>query len=347
MEKYVARRLLKSIRRKSRNIRQVLVIGAGKTGERFAQIVKSNPSFGYKVIGFLDDKHNDSLNGQYLGTTDDLLDVLRTRSVHDVVIALPNSAHRKIASIVNLCKNSTVRVRIVPDLKGLGFGSYEMATFGNLPIISYRRNGANETHWRVLKRLFDLTVTLTAFILIFSWLWPALILFQKLLNKGPILYPAKRWGRNGSEFTCYKFRTMVPDSRNVDDSGVHQFTQRGDRRVTRFGAFLRRTNLDELPQFINVLKGDMSLVGPRPHDSAENAKLKDLVESYMWRHVVKPGITGWAQVNGLRGGTDNIDLMKRRTLFDIWYIENWSFWLDVQIILKTLWLVLKGDPQAY
>ena len=347
LEKYFTRRFLKSIRRRKKNLRNVLVIGAGKIGIHFAETVLKNPSFGYNVIGFLDDREVESLNGKYLGPTRDLVSVMQSRRVDDVVVALPNRAHRKIEDIVNLCKNSTSRVRIIPDLKGLGLGSYELTTFGNLPIVSYRQNSVNETHWRAVKRLFDITFSIFAFVFLLSWLWPLVFILQKLFNKGPIFYCARRWGRHGNEFICYKFRSMVPESLNVDCNGNHQFTKKGDQRVTKFGSFLRTSNLDELPQFINVLRGEMSVVGPRPHDSAENAKLKELVDSYMWRHMVKPGITGWAQVNGLRGGTDDIELMKRRTMYDIWYIENWSFWLDIQIILKTIWLMIKGDPQAY
>lgn len=347
IEKYAARKLLKSIRRRHKNLRNIVIVGAGRTGIEFAESVQRNPSFGYNLVGFLDDSRKDYLNGKYLGATDELEAVILARKINDVVVALPNQAHRKIESIVKLCMNSTARVRIIPDLRGLGLGSYELTTFGNLPIISFRRNSVNETHWRLAKRLFDILVSSLAFVLIFSWLWPILLVCQKLFNKGPVFYRARRWGRDGREFYCYKFRSMVPNSENIDCNGSHQFTKRNDSRVTRFGSFLRRTNLDELPQFINVLKGEMSIVGPRPHDSSENAKLKEVVDSYMWRHVVKPGITGWAQVNGLRGGTDNLELMKRRTICDIWYIENWSLWLDIQIIIKTMWQTLKGDPHAY
>jgi putative colanic acid biosynthesis UDP-glucose lipid carrier transferase len=140
---------------------------------------------------------------------------------------------------------------------------------------------------------------------------------------------------------------MIPESRNITRSGKYRHTDKEDPRITRFGNFLRKTNLDELPQFINVLRGEMSVVGPRPHDSRENIEIRNKIDSYMWRHIGKPGVTGWAQVNGFRGGTDDIALMRKRTEYDIWYIENWSFWLDVQIIIMTVWKMIKGDPNAY
>jgi putative colanic acid biosynthesis UDP-glucose lipid carrier transferase len=314
---------------------------------QFAQTVLDNPQYGYRVLGFLDDSHKDWLNGSYLGSIADLESILKTRRVDDVLIALPNSAHRKIESVVNACKNSTVRVRVVPDMKGLGLGSYDLTTFGGLPIFSFRKNNLNEAHLRMFKRTFDILFSLLVLALVYWWLWPLVILLQKIMDPGPLYYKAKRWGREGREFTCYKFRSMLPNSQNVDLNGNHLHTTTEDPRVTKLGRFLRKLNLDELPQFINVLKGEMSVVGPRPHDAAENIVLREKIRDYMPRHLVKPGVTGWAQVNGLRGGTDDIELMKKRTIYDIWYIENWSMWLDLQIILKTIWLAIKGDPNAY
>ena len=174
-----------------------------------------------------------------------------------------------------------------------------------------------------------------------------MFVLQKLLNPGPIFYKAIRWGEGGKQFYCYKFRSMIPESKNVTKDGNHNFTKKDDPRITPFGRFMRKTNLDELPQFINVLKGDMSVVGPRPHDEKENLQLLEKIELYNQRHTVKPGITGWAQVNGDRGGTSDISLMEKRTAYDLWYIENWSMWLDMQIILMTIFKTVWGDKNAY
>ena len=200
---------------------------------------------------------------------------------------------------------------------------------------------------RRLKRAFDLLAALLAFLLVFSWLWPLLALLIKLTSPGPVFFKQERWGENGRPILCWKFRTMVRESRDVDQNGRYQQARRDDPRVTPFGGFLRRSNLDELPQFLNVLRGEMSLVGPRPHPTPMNLEAKDSVRGYSLRHLVKPGITGWAQVKGFRGETRDPRALARRVEADIWYIENWSFRLDLKILLLSAWAMLKGDPNAY
>ncbi|HNB57005.1 MAG TPA: sugar transferase, partial [bacterium] len=162
-----------------------------------------------------------------------------------------------------------------------------------------------------------------------------------------VFFKQERWGRQNKKIICYKFRTMISQSRDVDDSGKYQQATQDDPRITPLGRFLRKTNLDELPQFWNVLMGQMSVVGPRPHPTPLNMESKEVIENYMLRHLVKPGITGWAQVNGYRGETRDPELMQKRVNHDIWYIENWSFWLDIQIIFLTVWQMIKYDTKGY
>jgi putative colanic acid biosynthesis UDP-glucose lipid carrier transferase len=185
------------------------------------------------------------------------------------------------------------------------------------------------------------------FIGVFSWLWPLLALLIKISSPGPVFFKQERWGKKNARIICYKFRSMVKESRDVDENGHYQQATRNDRRITRLGGFLRRSNLDELPQFINVLKGEMSVVGPRPHPTPMNLEIKDSIHNYQLRHLVRPGITGWAQVSGFRGETSDPDLLRKRVEYDIWYIENWSILLDIKIVLISIWLMLKGDPRAY
>jgi putative colanic acid biosynthesis UDP-glucose lipid carrier transferase len=200
---------------------------------------------------------------------------------------------------------------------------------------------------RFLKKCFDLSIATLLFIFFFSWLWPLLALLIKISSPGPVFFKQERWGIKNKRFLCYKFRSMVRESRDIDENGRYQQTRRNDWRVTPLGRFLRRSNLDELAQFINVLKGEMSVVGPRPHPTPMNLEIKDSIPNYQLRHLIKPGITGWAQVNGLRGETDSLDLLRRRVEADIWYIENWSIWLDIKIVGLSIWLMLTGDPRAY
>lgn len=347
LEKYAFRSILEILRKRGRNLRSVLIIGAGNIGRQFYDSIKGNPHFGYKLLGFLDDEKKPYLNGQYLGPISRLEDIYQKHSIDDIIIALPNSATEKIDGVIKICEGYTSRIKIIPDYFKYVSNKYDVSMFGKFPVVSMREDNINQIHWRLAKRFIDFSATVAAFVLFFSWLWPVIIILQKLLNPGPVFYKAVRWGRNGQEFTCYKFRSMVPESQNVNGNGEHNHTTKSDVRITKFGRFLRRSNLDELPQFWNVLKGEMSLVGPRPHDVQENIEIKDKIRSYMWRHIAKPGITGWAQIHGLRGGTSDIELMRKRTEYDIWYIENWSVWLDIQILTLTVWRTLKGDPSAY
>ena len=345
--KYLLRRLLIFMRRKGKNSRSLLIIGAGEVGRNFYQAAIDNPHFGYHVIGFLDDETKPFLNGQYLGGIENLNKILNSQRVDDVIVALPNYAHDKVEEVVMTCENHTTRVRIIPDYFKFVSSKYNVSMFGRFPIISVREDRISELHWRLLKRTFDFMFASLLYLFIFSWFFPIIIVLQKILNPGPIFYKAKRWGRNNKEFVCYKYRSMLSQADNVDEHGNHIHTKKNDSRLTKFGGFLRKTNIDELPQFWNVLKGDMSIVGPRPHDVEENLLLKNQINAYMYRHIIKPGITGWAQVNGYRGGTNKLELMKKRTEYDLWYIENWTFWLDMQIILQTIWNMIKGDKNAY
>jgi putative colanic acid biosynthesis UDP-glucose lipid carrier transferase len=189
--------------------------------------------------------------------------------------------------------------------------------------------------------------SLSLILFVFSWLFPIIAIIIKLGSKGPVFFKQERWGLNNKPITCYKFRSMVAASRDVDENGNYVQASKNDPRITKIGAFLRKSNLDELPQFFNVLFGSMSVVGPRPHPVPLNLQSKGCVDNYMKRLWVKPGITGWAQVNGYRGETRNPYLMQKRVELDMWYIENWKFSLDLQIILQTLVNMVKGEKNAF
>ena len=295
----------------------------------------------------MDDQQKSFLNGKYLGKLSDLDFVLDNQRVDDVIIALPNYATEKLEEVISTCEKHTTRVKIIPDYFKFTSYKYSITMFDRFPIISVRNDKINEFHCRLIKRAFDTTFSLLLFIFVFSWLWPIIAIIIKLTSPGPVFYIQERWGRNNVKIRAYKFRSMVASSCEVDKNGKFQQTKKNDPRVTGIGKILRKTNLDELPQFWNVLKGEMSVVGPRPHPTPLNIESKDKVHLYMLRHLVKPGITGWAQVNGFRGETEDIVKMQKRIDHDIWYIENWSFSLDIQIILLTVWRMFKGDPHAY
>jgi putative colanic acid biosysnthesis UDP-glucose lipid carrier transferase len=200
--------------------------------------------------------------------------------------------------------------------------------------------------WRRWKRAFDIIGSMFLLGTVLWWLIPMIIVLQKLLNPGPLFFKTCRSGCDGREFVCYKFRSMVAEAEKVkwrEHQATNGFT---DNRITQFGQFLRNRHFDELPQFFNVMKGETSIVGPRPHDIRENTELLKHIPTYHRRQRIRPGLTGWAQVNGYRGTTTDIDQMRIRTEYDLWYIGNWSFVLDLKIILRTAWIIAKGDPQA-
>ncbi len=341
------RMVLIRIRKKGRNLRSMLIVGAGEVGNAFYKTIISYPQMGYFVIGFLDDQDKSGLGKDYLGTIDNLENVLQNEVVDEVVITLPNDALDRIDQVISCCEKFPTNVRIIPDYFRFFAPRFNVSIVGNFPIISIRANPLEEMHLRLLKRAFDFVISTLCFVLIFFWLWPILAISVKLSSPGPVFFKQERWGRKNKKIICYKFRSMVKDSKDVDENGKYMQASKDDSRVTPIGRFLRKTNLDELPQFLNVLKGEMSVVGPRPHPTPLNLESKNNIHHYMLRHLVKPGITGWAQVNGYRGETSGPHSMQKRVEHDIWYIENWSIWLDIQIILMTIWKMFAGNPEAY
>jgi putative colanic acid biosynthesis UDP-glucose lipid carrier transferase len=331
-----------------RNNIPLVIVGAGEMGMEFYNNVVEKGDFGYKLVGFLDDAHKPHLNGKYLGVTEELNHFLQKHNeVEDVIVALPGKEVDKIKRAIRVSELHAKRVRVIPDYHAYT-KSASFSYIGSMPLISPRPVLLDDPELRLFKRIGDLVITGIAFIFIFSWLFPVIAIIIKLTSKGPVFFKQKRWGVHKFPIYCYKFRTMVHNSSDVDEKGVYQQATKNDPRVTKFGKFLRKTSLDELPQFINVLKGSMSIVGPRPHPIPLNLESKDKIDDYMRRNLVKPGITGWAQVNGYRGETkDKPAKMQARINHDIWYIENWSLWLDMQIILQTVINIFKGEKNAY
>ena len=347
LNKFFIRKYLNYLRRKGRNLRTILIVGAGEVGQNFYNSIRSNPHFGYKLVGFLDDNSKTLLNGKYLGKIDQLEHVLNKKPVNDVIIALPNYASEKLEWVISVCEKSTAKVRIIPDYFKFLSERFDVTIFDKFPIITVRVEKINEFGWRLLKRGFDFVFSLFLFVLLFSWLFPLIAMGIKLTSKGPVFFKHERWGRNNRRFVTYKFRSMVMESKDVDENGKYKQATKNDTRITKFGLFLRKTNFDELPQFWNVLISDMSVVGPRPHPTPLNLESKEKIRYYALRHIVKPGVTGWAQINGYRGETSEPWKMQKRVEHDLWYIEHWTFLLDLQIILLTVWNMIKGDENAY
>ena len=347
-QKYLVRKALIYLRKRGRNLRHVLVIGAGKTGMDFYEAVKNNVKLGYNIIGFLDDEKKAYLNGEYLGSLKDLKSVLQNNPVDNVIVALPSSAEKKIKEVIKTCELYAKRVKLIPDYFRFFIGKNNLSVLERFPVISFREEKLNKFQWVVIKRAFDILVSLIFMAAVSWWLFPSIALYIKLDSEGPVFFKQERWGKDNKKFFTHKFRTMQHKNGGTDKESNFQQAVKNDPRITRVGRILRTSSLDELPQFWNVLKGDMTIVGPRPHPTPLNIESQDKVELYMFRHVVKPGITGWAQVNGFRGDTKSTDsAMQERIEHDLWYIENWSFWLDMEIIFLTAVRTLKGELKAF
>ena len=322
---------------------RVAVFGTGPQAERFVDYVQSSDRLTITLVGLFDDRRPDRLpitvsGAPVLGDLEALISMIRAGQIDQVVLALPWSAERRLRGLVEALAQTPVKLRLAPDLVTFSFANRPMVILGDLPVMTLFERPISGLSG-IAKQIED--KLLASLILLFIWPILAIVaLAVKLDSPGPILFRQPREGFNNQTFRCYKFRTMYHDRLEYKD--IKQ-AGRDDPRITRVGRILRRTSLDELPQLFNVLQGDMSLVGPRPHAPSTRAGGKlfaEAVQSYAARHKVKPGITGWAQVNGWRGETDTEDKLIRRVEHDLYYIENWSIWFDLYILVRTVGAVL-------
>jgi len=347
LTKYIIRKYLHSAIFQGKLFDNILIVGSSPAALDFYETINKYYYYGYKCVGFRD-KNGSKMNGcVYQGNIDNLGTILRERTIDEVVIALPDSQNHQIQRCIEVCDAYSTKARILPDFYQYTSSTIQVNNIGLMPVISVRALPLDKWENKMLKRVFDVLFALFFFIVLGWWLLPLIALAIKLTSRGPVIFRQERWGLNNEKIICYKFRTMVADSSDIDEHGFYKQASKDDPRVTRLGAFLRRTNMDELPQFWNVLLGNMSVVGPRPHPTPLNLESMHKVENYMLRHVVKPGITGWAQVNGSRGETKMPGSMQHRVNFDLYYIHRWTFWLDSQIILQTAINVVRGDQNAY
>ncbi len=330
--------LISKLRRRRENIKRTLVAGAGEIAEKVSTYLNSNPDYGYEIQGYLKCGGEECRVNQkkVVGAVSDIKDYLSHNEVDEVVIALPyESSRQKVQNIIHEADYVGARISYVPDFAGLLGTPFKLVhndEHESWDTVQVRQLPLDEIYPALEKALFDLIFAF--FTLVF--LAPAFAIIAvliKLDSPGSVFYCPVRIGRGGKNFTVYKFRTM---SQNDATVGGTLSTQKDDPRITRIGKFLRKYNLDELPQFINVLLGDMSVVGPRPHRNFLNQQMKEHVDKYMIRHYFRPGVTGWAQVNGWRGPTETEEQIQQRTAHDLWYIENWSFSLDLKIIWMTI-----------
>ncbi|MBA7642547.1 MAG: undecaprenyl-phosphate glucose phosphotransferase [Calditrichaeota bacterium] len=333
-ERWLLREMFHVIRRKGYNTRNALIVGAGNLGQTVATKIKDNPWTGIEISGYVDDQipvGSVVSEVRVLGSTDKLAEVIHEHDVDQVFIALPVEQLGKRRAVVDILNDEVVTVRLVPDIyQGITLNA-SIEDFDGLLLFNLVDTAAYGWN-RILKRTVDIILSAVGIAVTF----PVMLMITigiKLTSPGPVLFKQRRYGMDDKVIWIYKFRSMTA----LDDGDVIPQATRNDPRLTRFGTFLRRSSLDELPQFFNVLQGRMSIVGPRPHAVAHNEYYRKKIKGYILRHKMKPGITGWAQVNGWRGETDTLEKMEKRIEYDLYYIEHWNIWFDVKIMWLTVW----------
>ena len=322
--------------------RPVAVIGANPMALRLAGFFKESDNH-FAFEGFLDQEGTSYLDntGQVLPSIVHQIGLAAESGIKEVYVSLAPERIYEYESLQKEAEKHCMRLKLVPDMSHSLVNHLKVSYMGEFAVLSHRNEPLEEIENRIKKRIFDIVLSSLVIVFILSWLYPIIALLIKLQSPGPVLFKQLRSGKDNQSFLCYKFRSM-----KVNTDGNKQAT-RDDDRITGIGKFLRKTSLDELPQFFNVLLGDMSAIGPRPHVLTMTKEYSQIINQYMVRHFLQSGITGWAQVNGFRGETKDPLLMQRRIEYDIWYLENWSMWLDVKIVFMTIYQVIKGDKNAY
>ncbi len=335
----VCRKMLKSYRMRGFNFKRVVIVGYTAVGRRLYEEFESDHGYGYKVMGIFDSIENAKDCDCYKGELGDVEKFLQENNIDEMYCALDGEF--VVTRMIHLAESNAVDFYYLPQIGRTVMRQFDLDSVGRVAVMSVRSNPLSSTLNRFIKRAFDILVS--SIVMLFS----PLVLIPvgiaiKLSSPGPIFFKQLRTGFRGKEFYCYKFRTMKVNK----DADTKQATKT-DPRKTKLGDLLRKTSIDELPQFYNVWKGDMSIVGPRPHMLKHTKDYSALIDKYMLRHTIKPGITGWAQVNGYRGQTDHLWQMEKRVEYDVWYAENWNFFLDLKIIFLTVWNVFRGEKNAY
>lgn len=341
VERLILKKTAAAMRRKGVNQRNILLVGFSDASDRLIDAMKRNPEWGYKIYGILDDLADEGQEykkAKVIGRIEKLAEILQENVVDEVAVTLPLAAYGKLAEVVDTCEKYGVHTKFIPDYTGIIHSNPVTEDLDGVAVVNIRSVPLTDSFNRAVKRLMDILFSLF-FIILFSPVMLVAAIMVKLSSPGPIIFKQKRVGYHNKEFNMYKFRSMVQQRPEDEKKG---WTTKGDARVTKVGALLRKTSIDELPQFFNVLFGSMSIVGPRPERKQFVEQFMEEIPRYNVKHQVRPGITGWAQVNGLRGDTS----IPERIKYDLYYIENWSVWMDIKIMFLT---VFKGfvNKNAY
>lgn len=324
-------------------IKKVIILGYNDTAKKLAKYFEED-GLNTQLIGYIENDENiqELSNYPVLAGISDTLQVAKEMDIQEIFSTITPEQNKDIYQLMQQSERECIRFKIVPNLSLFITREVHIEYFGELPILSLRSEPLDDVGNRIKKRSLDIIVSSLTIIFILSWLMPLLGLLIFLESGFPIFFKQLRTGKDKKSFYCWKLRSMKSNK----DANIKQATQ-NDSRITKIGKFLRKTSLDEFPQFINVFRGEMSLVGPRPHMVKHTSDYSQIVDEYMIRQFIKPGITGWAQINGYRGEITNPEQIQMRVNKDIWYLENWTLWLDIQILFLTVYFIFKGDENAY
>jgi len=316
------------------NLRKVVIVGLNKKTDQLRKYFNDNPDYGYQLVTIFDLKQFQNI--------EEIIKHISENEVDEIYSSIAELNNKELTSLIDFADNNLKILKFLPDNKEIYSKKLDFTYYDFLPILSMRRIPTDEPINLFVKRIFDVIFSLIVIIGVLSWLTPILGLIIKMESKGPIFFKQKRNGLDYKEFYCYKFRSMRPNP----EAHLYQI-KKNDPRVTRIGKIIRKTSIDELPQFINVLKGNMSVVGPRPHMVSHTHMYAEKIDQFMVRHFIKPGITGLAQVSGFRGEVEDDNFIINRVKYDIFYLENWSLLMDLKIVVKTVYNALSGDEKAY
>lgn len=320
------------------NFRSAIIIGYTPEAIRLKEVFESRKDYGYRFEGYFSDKKQ---NLEVKGKVEDIKEFVLDKNIDEIYCSLNEISNEKLKELVEFADDNKKQIKFIPDSKEIFSKNLKIDYYELFPVLSLQKTQLHNPTIKGVKRGFDILFSLFVIVFILSWMMPLIAILIKLESKGPIFFKQGRPGLDENEFFCYKFRSM-----QVNETTERE-ASKNDPRVTKMGRFMRKTSLDELPQFFNVLLGDMSVVGPRPHLWSQNKSYASKIKKYMVRHYVKPGITGLAQVKGYRGEIETDDDMINRIKFDVFYIENWSIVMDIKIIIQTVINIFKGEDKAY
>lgn len=320
------------------NFRNAVIIGYTPEAIRLKEVFESRQDYGYRFLGYFSDKKQ---NPEIKGKLEELYDYVIDNKIDEIYCSLNEISNEKLKDLVEFADDNNKTIKFIPDSKEIYSKNLKIDYYELFPVLSLQKTQLHNPTIKGIKRSFDFFFSLFVIVFILSWLIPIIALLIKLESKGPVFFKQGRPGIDEQEFFCYKFRSMQINETTESEAS------KNDPRVTKMGRFMRKTSIDELPQFFNVMLGDMSVVGPRPHLWSQNKSYASKVKKYMVRHYVKPGITGLAQVKGFRGEIETDDDMINRIKFDVFYIENWSIVMDIKIIIQTVINIFKGEDKAY